>query len=588
MIMPPKIRISMLAGVLLASAVIFDPVASGQVPGPTQTNIPAAAASPYPVFRVTAVSRSIKAINYQHRQGSTPLAFAGTALAPKAKGEGRVDSKTGATKIDIRFEKLPQANIHGQEFLTYVLWAVTPEGRFENLGEVYIDGGNARLQTATELQSFGMIVTAEPYYAVTQPSDTVIMENVLVSSSYKGTTEGTMTPIEAKYDLLERGIYNSLVPAANRNLTKDDRKDSPLDLKEARHAMGIATVLGAKQYAADTMQKAETDLENAEAFWKSSKDKKRVQALARNVTQLAEDARIITVRKRQEETLEAERRQSEAEVKSAEANAAREAANAAREAANAKEEAERRAAADAARDRANREAQASQMNADQARAQADQARMQAEVAKAEAEKARLSVLESQRQLEEQRKAAAEERMKLEAEQARMKALADEAEKARLVAEAERVRLREELRQQFNLILETRDSARGLIVNMADVLFDTARFTLRPTAREKLAKVAGIIQAHPGLKLEVEGHTDSVGSDEYNQTLSEKRAKAVLDYLVNQGLKPDSISSKGLGESQPVADNTNAKGRQENRRVEMVVSGAIIEKTMTLTTSSPAR
>jgi outer membrane protein OmpA-like peptidoglycan-associated protein len=567
--MPKKffIRNSIIAGAMLAAVTLSETPLWCQVPGPTQTNLVEASSSPYPVFRVTAVSRSIKAINYHHRQGSTNLEFEGTNLAPKAKGEARVDSKTGATKIDARFDKLPPAQVHGREFLTYVMWAVTPEGRFENLGEVYLNGDDARLQAATELQSFGMIVTAEPYYAVTQPSDVVVMENVVVSNPNKPGTTGTMSPIEAKYELLERGVYNALIPAADRNLTKDDMKDSPLDLKQARHAISIATTLGAKQYAADTMKKAETDLLNAEAFWKSSKDTKRVQTLARNVTQLAEDARIITVRKREEERLEAERKAAEASVLAAKTKA--------------EEEARMRASAEAARARANEEALRAEAAARRDRAAADDAKRQAELAKAEAEKARLSVLESQRQLEAQRAAADAERQRLEAEQARVRAMAEEADRQRLAAEQDRAKLREELRQQFNLILETRDSARGLIVNMSDVLFDTGKYTLRPAAREKLAKVAGIVLAHPGLKLEVEGHTDSVGSDDYNQKLSENRAKAVEDFLTKQGVKEEAISSKGFGESNPVADNANAAGRQKNRRVEMVVSGAIIEKTVTL-------
>lgn len=560
------------AGALLAAMNLSSVPMWSQVPGPTQTNLVESSSSPYPVFRVTAVSRSIKAINYHHRQGSTELAFEGTNLAPKAKGEARVDSKTGATKIDVRFEKLPPAQAFGREFLTYVLWAVTPEGRFANLGEVYLDGENAKLQAATELQSFGMVVTAEPYYAVTQPSDVVVMENVILSGPNRASTTGTMTPIDAKYELLERGIYNALIPPADRNLTKDDRKETPLDLKEARHAMAIATTLGARQYAADTMQKASIDLQNAEAFWQSSKDTKKVQSLARNVTQLAEDARIITVRKREEERLEAERRASEASVLAAQTKA--------------EEEAKMRAAAETARAKANQEAQQAEADARRERQLADDARRQAETAKLEAEKARISLVESQRKMEEQRAASEAERLRLEAEQAKMRAMAEEAERQRQTAEQERIRLREELRQQFNLILETRDSARGLIVNMSDVLFDTAKFTLRPAAREKLAKVAGIVLAHPGLKLEIEGHTDAVGSDEYNQKLSENRAKSVSDYLTQQGMKPDAITAKGMGESVPVADNATAAGRQQNRRVELIVSGAIIEKEST-PTKSPA-
>ena len=131
-------------------------------------------------------------------------------------------------------------------------------------------------------------------------------------------------------------------------------------------------------------------------------------------------------------------------------------------------------------------------------------------------------------------------------------------------------------QQLNSILQTRDTARGLIVNMSDVLFQSGKAELRPAVREKLAKIAGIVIAHPGLKLEVEGHTDSVGPDDYNQRLSEQRALATRDYLVNQGVSASSIVSRGFGETNPVSSNATKEGQSENRRVELVVSGALIE------------
>ncbi len=596
---------------LAAAATLFAGFAFAQAPNPTQTNIPDAANGPYPVFRVTGVSRSVKAINYNHRQGSTVVGFAGTSYAAKAKGEARVDSKTGATKVDVYFEKMPLAQTLGNEYLTYVLWAITPEGRAENMGEVYLDGDHAKLLATTELQAFGMIVTAEPYYAVTQPSDMIVMENVQITKE-SGSTTGTIGPIETKFELLQKGVYNTLLPAADRNLTKNDRSDSPLDLKEARFAMAIAATLGARRYAADTMKKADTELYNAEAFWKSTKDKKKVQSLARNVTQLAEDARLITVKNRQEEELAAERQLSVQKVTAAnqEADAQKlqrqradelkmqadrdreaaqraeaqsaEAAQAARN--NAEKERLDAVAARAQADQSKMQADQAKMQADQAKMQADQAKMQADQAKMEAEKARL---EGQRQLDEQRAAANIERQRLEAEQARMKGLADASELALQKAEAEKLQLREDLRKQFNLILETRDTARGLIVNMSDVLFDTGKYTLRVAAREKLAKISGIILAHPGLKLEVEGFTDWVGSDELNQKLSENRAASVRDYLTKQGLPEDTVTAKGFGKANPVADNTTAMGRQKNRRVEMVVSGTIIERTMTIS-KTPAQ
>jgi outer membrane protein OmpA-like peptidoglycan-associated protein len=181
-------------------------------------------------------------------------------------------------------------------------------------------------------------------------------------------------------------------------------------------------------------------------------------------------------------------------------------------------------------------------------------------------------------------AAREAQVKAEAEAAAVKAkyeadaLKAKEEAAR--AEAERAsqaseQLRAQLLDQFNRILETRDTPRGLVVNMADVLFDTGKYDLRQAAREKLARLSGIILAHPGLKLEVEGHTDSVGSDELNQKLSEQRASAVRGYLVEQGLSDDSVTAKGFGKTMPVADNATAAGRQKNRRVEIIVSGEVI-------------
>ncbi len=136
-------------------------------------------------------------------------------------------------------------------------------------------------------------------------------------------------------------------------------------------------------------------------------------------------------------------------------------------------------------------------------------------------------------------------------------------------------LRDQIRDQLNVILETRETARGLIVNLSDVLFDTGSANLKPGAREKLAKISGILLAHPGLNIEVEGHTDSVGAADYNQRLSEARANSVHDYLIRQGVPPTTVATTGFGKSQPVASNATAAGRQQNRRVELVVTGEAI-------------
>jgi len=519
---------------------------SAQVPNPTQrgNSRPVETVQPTPIFRVTVVSRTITAINYHHRTGTTKIDFQGTQLMPEAKGHATVESRMGSTKIDTEVEHLPPASQFGPEFLTYVMWAITPEGRAQNIGEVVLQGGDnkTKLLSTTELQAFGLMVTAEPYFAVTQPSDVVVMENFI-----RGDTTGTFEQVEAKYELLQRGSY-TMNKTAYRPVKIDPK--GPLQLAEAQNAVQIARLTGADTYARDTFEKALLNLQNAEGFGIKNHDRKREETTAREAAQMAEDARIITIKKIQEEQLAQERAASaerEANAKAEEAKAR----------AAADVEMQRRAQAEMDRQRA----EADRLAAERAKREAEESALNAERRKAEAEEARATAL------------AQQQTAQLEAERARL--ATDEANRARQQAEDEKAELRSQLLQQLNLILETRDTARGLIVNMSDVLFDTAKYTLRPGAREKLAKVSGIVLSHPGLKLAVEGHTDSVGGDEFNQHLSEQRAESVRDYLVAQGIPSAAITAKGFGKTLPVASNETAAGRQQNRRVELVVSGEII-------------
>jgi outer membrane protein OmpA-like peptidoglycan-associated protein len=438
------------------------------------------------------------------------------------------------------------------------MWAITPEGRATNVGEVLLNNsGKTKLDATTQLQSFGLIVTAEPYFAVTQPSDVVVMENFV-----RKDTVGTIEEVDAKYELLQRGQYIlNVKPGDIRPLELNSKV--PLELYEARNAVQIARWTGAEHYAGDTFQKAVVGLENAEGYLIGKAGKKPIGTVAREAVQMAEDSRIITVKKIEEEQLAAERRAS-ADRESA---ALSETDRVTREA----EQARLRAAESAAR--VQREAEAETAAA---RAEADRLRREneARALAAQTEADRL------RQVNEAQLTAANsetDRLRQANEAQRLAAQADQerAAKEKAQAEAERTQLRADLLLQFNAILETRDTARGLIVNMSDVLFDTAKHTLRPAAREKLAKVAGIIAGHPGLRLAVEGYTDSVGSDDYNQKLSEDRGTAVRDYLTKEGVVGTSVTSQGFGKSQPVASNDTAAGRQQNRRVELVVSGEII-------------
>jgi outer membrane protein OmpA-like peptidoglycan-associated protein len=524
-----------------------------QAPNPTQQQSIENGGT-VPIYRVTVVGRTTKAINYHHRSGSTRIGFRGTALMPEARGEAKVESKQGVIKIDADMERLGPATQFGQEYLTYVMWAITPEGRATNVGEVLLNkSGKTKLDATTELQSFGLIVTAEPYFAVTQPSDVVVMENFV-----RADTTGTIEEVDAKYELLQRGQYVLNVKPGDIRPRQLNSK-VPLELYEARNAVQIARWTGAEQYAGDTFQKAVQGLDNAEGYLIGKAGKKPIGTVAREAVQMAEDARIITVKKIEEEQLATERRvgaEREARAESDTAAAQSEADRVRREA----EQARLTAVDSAERVKRENDAQiaAAQSEADRLKQQSD-----AQLAVAQNETDRLK--------------QESDRLKQENDAQRIAAQADleRAASEKAQAEAEKTQLRAQLLLQFNTILQTRDTARGLIVNMSDVLFDTARHSLRPVAREKLAKVAGIISGHPGLRLDVEGYTDSVGGDDYNQKLSEQRGESVRDYLTQQGVLSTSVTSRGFGKNQPVASNDTAAGRQQNRRVELVVSGEII-------------
>jgi outer membrane protein OmpA-like peptidoglycan-associated protein len=568
---------------------------SPQAPNPMQSVDVAARPVPgtVPVYRVTVVARTTTAINYNHRSGSTHIDFRGTELLPEARGEAKVESKQGVIKIDARMEKLQPATKFGPEYLTYVMWAITPEGRATNVGEVLLNGDNSKLDATTELQSFGLIITAEPYFAVTQPSDVVVMENFINKD-----TVGTIEHVDAKFELLQRGQYTLNVnPTEIRPLPLDSRV--PLELYEARNAVRIARWTGAATYAPDTFQKALDGLTNAEGYLQGKAGKKPIGTVAREAVQMAEDSRIITVKKIDEEQLANERQAAanrealaESARVAAQADTARVTQDAAAAQVAAQSEADRLkrendAKIEAAQIEADRVKQANAIQMVNVQTEADRLKAEndAKTAAAQTEADRLKAendAKTAAALNEADRLKKENEAQMTAVQTEADRLKAENDAQRATAQAdldrankEKVELRAELLSQFNAILQTRDTARGLIVNMSDVLFDTGKYSLRPIAREKLAKVAGIVSGHPGLKLDVEGYTDSVGSDAYNQQLSEDRGTAVRDYLTQEGMAASSVTTKGFGKADPVASNDTAAGRQQNRRVELVISGEVI-------------
>lgn len=451
-------------------------------------------------------SKSVTAIGYKVGGGSTRVDLAGTELMPAASGEAKVTAKPGATSIELSLIGMTQPSALGAEFLTYVLWVVTPDGRSGNTGEIIIGkNGEGQLKATTPAQTFSLIVTAEPYFAVRYPSEMVILEN-----RTRKNTKGQIFPVN-DFKLMRRAQYEKL---GNPLAMTPDLERIPLQMYEARNAIDIARSRGADKDAPEIFSKATSSLQMAENALSSKEDKKNIVSRAGQAIQFAEDARALAAQRQNEARIAAEREAAAAKAKGeAEAKAAEEAKRQAELAAA--KEAQMKAEAEAA--------------AVKAKAEADALKAKEEAARAEAERSR--------------RAAAE--------------------------------LRAQLLDQFNRILETRDTPRGLVVNMGDVLFDFGKYDLRSEAREKLAKLSGIILAHPGLTLAVEGHTDSVGGDEANQKLSEQRAETVRSYLIGQGLPEDRISSKGFGKTAPIAENDTAAGRQKNRRVEIVVSGEVI-------------
>jgi outer membrane protein OmpA-like peptidoglycan-associated protein len=484
---------------------------------------PAAKHDSVPLYRVTVVDRNVDAVNYQYRSGPTKIDFRGTVLLSHAKGDATVESKRGRTEIDARFDNLEAPIRFGREYLTYVLWAITPEGAPHNLGEVVPDSGNhARMRVTTDLQVFGMIVTAEPFSSVRQPSDVVVLENHI-----RPDTLGSAQPIQAKFELLPRGSYTYDVQQGLQNAVSNAPKvsmreyEALLELYEAQNAVGIARAADAERLAPNTFAKAENAYEEAQKLQASKADSSLIVQHAREAAQMAEDARVIAERREQEERLAA---------------AQNEIANAKAQVAEAKAQA---AAA-----------------VEQAQAEADAARSEAEREKAALERAQSEAAAAQSQA------------------SRYQAVANEPAPppppvAQQQSDQRQREVRSQLLERLNGELSTRDTPRGLVVLITDADFTGA--TLRPEATDELNRIAGIIASQPGLHVAVEGYTDSAGSEQ----LSNDRAAAVGKALVSAGLPAASVTSQGFGNSRPVESNGTESGQIENRRVEIVISGDAI-------------
>ena len=466
---------------------------------------------PAPIYHVTVIERTTKAINYQYRNGPTMIDFVGTPILPKGHGEATVDSKRGRTEIDASFKNLPEPNRFGGEYLTYVLWALTPEGGPRNIGEIVPGSSDkAHIRVTTDLQAFAMIVTAEPYSAVRKPGNVVVLENQV-----RPDTIGKIEQVDAKYELLPRGQYTWKGPGAQPATPKVSmgEYEALSELYQAQNAVSIAEAAGAGKYAADTLAKAQALVASAQQ-WQQNKNTDRVVQDAREASQTAEDARTIADQRRRDDQLAQER------AKVAAAEQAKSQAEQAVQQAEAQVEAER-----AARERAEADAAA-------ARQRAEQAEDQAAAAQSQAPRIVLS-------------------------------------QPRANHNSQKSEVRMQLLEQLNGALSTRDTPRGLVATIPDSEFNGA--AMKIGVGTELAHLAAIVASRPGLRVEVEGNTDN----EATSAQCEQRAQAVRSMLIARGLPANAVTARGIGTSRPMGPNTTAEGREQNRRVEIVISGDAI-------------
>jgi len=477
----------------LAVVTLFATAAGAQVSNPTtiapgvhSVEVVEADANGFSIYQVKPVQRSLTAINFFINDGPSGIKFEGTDLARPVSGKAKVEAKTGRIEVSMELNHMPAANGFGPEYLTYVLWAISADGRAQNLGELNLSGSNGSLKASTSLQSFGLIVTAEPYFSVSQPSDVLVAQSAPTKR-----TNGVLQQVNTHYSLLPRGLYANTAGAQTVTNPVKGLGQTTLAITEAENAQRIALTAGAAQYSPDIVAEVAQDIQNATTPPNGKRNDSSLSLVfARQATQRAEDARISTLHKQAAERL----RDAQAQVDTARAAQVQ---------------------AEGQRDQALSDLQSAQAAADQARQSAAATQMNAAT------------------------------------------------------------LRAKLLAQLNAVLETSETARGLIVNMSGVLFDTGKSTLKPNAQLRLTKVATILSIYPTLKVEVEGYTDSTGSDALNQRLSNQRAQTVANFLTSNGVPSANVSATGLGKSNPVATNATAAGRAKNRRVNLIVSGSVI-------------
>jgi flagellar motor protein MotB len=473
-----------------------------------------------PIYRVTIVQRTTPAINYSHRSEPTKIDFRGTALLPQAHGDATVENRRGATLVDAHFSNVPPPTRFGAQYLTYVVWAISPDGRSQSVGELIPNGSDrGRLTASTPMQAFALIVTAEPYFSVSHPSDVVVMENAV-----RPETVGEVKQVNATYELMPRKEYTYSIPPPAQTpegpAVSMREYEAVVASYQAQNAIQIARAAGADRYAPERLSRAEQIFDQAKVLPRKSLGE-QVVAKMRESAQIAEDARSISAKRAEEERLAQQQAQT---------------------AASAKEAAAERAAMEAAQLRAREEA--------------DRARE---------ETARAAAAEQARQQLEAENAARVARE-------RERAAAQTADRMRVPPPDTTRPTRASLRQRLSAAFQTLDSPRGLVVVVPNAQLENGPGM--ENTRRRIAMVAYDLKAYPGLRIEVDGNIDS-GTPEAAHRLSIELASRVRDMLVMEGVSPSSINLQGYGSTRPMASNASAAGREQNRRVEIVISGDAI-------------
>jgi outer membrane protein OmpA-like peptidoglycan-associated protein len=471
------------------------------------------------------VKRKTLAIRYKNND-NTAVNMVGSAVTPRALGKAQIKHQNGRTRIKLEMANLGNPQAISPYYTTFVLWAIAPEGQADNLAELPIQA-KIKSEVTTNFQTFGLIITAEPHSAVKLPSPLIVAENTLRSA-----TQGGIQTSSIEYTGDPGTFYSASLPT-EPSLIAD--YSTPLLILGARRAVEIARRADARRYAETELRESEVKLAALEQMWpEQRKHQEKFSGTAHDVMRIAENARTQAIERGIQARLADERNNATYSIFRIQ-NEADRAKSDANRALNTADLANQQAANDrAAMNRAQLETVAARVRVEQAQNETDRAKANEALARTDAERARLEteVMKQQQSDVQQR-----------------------------------------LYTSLSEILETRREARGLIVNLSDVLFDFNQATLKPDAREKLSKLAGILLAYPGTyRMQIEGHTDSLGTEEYNQKLSEDRAAAVRDYLASAALPVDRMFAvRGFGKIRPVATNDTAEGRQTNRRVEIIIS-----------------